>query len=513
MNKTELRSKIAKQQLALRASYEKVKILQECFSQQLNFIQSDSKRKALCCNRRSGKSFTIALYMIDQALKTPRGKFLYIGLTNESAKGAMWTDIFETVILKYRLQSMVNFKETALEIKFNNGSTIFLRGMDATPKQMNRVRGQKYTLVAIDEAQDFTQDLNQIINGVLDMTLAQNSQSVLCICGTPGKHLGEHYWWKINKPNTSETEWQKFEWSWEDNISSDSKTGERVCDNIKLHWEKKIAQNPLITNTPEYKREVLGQWVLDADVLVYRFSDSANVFDPSMVADFFYKAPSRILALDLGYYDATAFVVGAYNKRYDGILRILESHKKSGMTITDVANEVRRLDMIHHFAYIVVDAANSQAVEEMKQVHNLPLIPADKMGKEAHIALLNSDLITCNVLIDPNKNRDLIKELSTLMWDQKALRSVTVNQDGETINKGRHREDARFDNHLTDALLYCHHFSRHYWYSPDKHPFYEPGSDQDLSEKLLKHVMGKQNNVKHLRNSYLDSFFENVWDK
>jgi phage terminase large subunit len=197
VNKQQLRAKIARQQLSRQAAFANMNILATCFQQQRDFINSPSKRKALCCNRRSGKSFSIALYMIDQAIKTPRGKFLYIGLTNESAKGAMWTDIFETIILKYKINSLVTFKETALEIKFQNGATIFLRGMDATPKQMNRVRGQKYTLIAIDEAQNFTQDLNQLINSVLDMTLAQNSESVLCICGTPGSQLGEHYWWKI----------------------------------------------------------------------------------------------------------------------------------------------------------------------------------------------------------------------------------------------------------------------------------------------------------------------------
>ena len=495
MNKADLKSQIAVKELAKRSLYSTINILQECFPQQLDFIQSSAKRKALCCNRRSGKSFTLALYMIDQALKTPRGKFLYIGLTNESAKGAMWTDIFETVIIKYKLQSIVNFKETALEIKFNNGAVIFLRGMDATPKQMNRVRGQKYTLVAIDEAQDFTQNLDQIINGVLDMTLAQNKESVLCICGTPGSQLGEHYWWRINKIPTTETEWTKFNWSWEDNISKE-KNGDRVCDNIKLSVDRRLAQNALWAQTPQYRREVLGEWVLDEDVLVYRFNENLNCFSADQLSTFFFSKPTYQLSLDLGYYDATAFVVSAYNKHYDPNLYVLRSHKKSGMTITDVANEIKRLDKEYHFAYIIVDAANSQAVEEMKQVHNLPLIAAEKLGKEAHIALMNSDFITNNIRIEVSRNPELCKELKELLWDQKAL-----------LRDGKHKEDGRKDNHLTDALLYAHHYSRHYWYSPYLQPA-TSGSDQDLSNKLLSYVMGKKHNVKHLRNSYLDQMFE-----
>src|ERR1700723_1061371 len=109
MNKDQLKSKIALQQLAKRAAYHKINILQECFEQQLAFINSPSKRKALCCNRRAGKSFTVALYMIDQALRTPKGKFLYIGLTDKSAKNTMWTDIFETIITKYKLNNLCNF--------------------------------------------------------------------------------------------------------------------------------------------------------------------------------------------------------------------------------------------------------------------------------------------------------------------------------------------------------------------------------------------------------------------
>ncbi len=426
-------------------------ILQECLPYQRDFIKHPSKRKAVCGTRRAAKSFMLALYLIDAALNTPKGKFVYMGLTKGSAKNVMWTDIFEIIFAKYKIEATLNSKN---EIEFGNGAVIFLGGLDATPKEMNKLRGNAYDIACLDECQDFTQDLKQIIQSVLEMTLAQ-SQGTLILAGTPGNSLGTHYWWLVNKPDSLENEWTRFKFDWKLNTSIDRKSGIRVCDAIQNMVDEKINKNPLIIETPAFKQEIMGEWVIETSARVYK---SKNINYVKELPRDFAKGATYILSLDLGYYDATAFVIGAYNKKYNDNMYILESFKKPKLIITEVAEIIKDLKKKYNFMYHIVDAANTQAVEEMRQQHHLPLEAAEKLGKEAHIALLNSDFITNNVCILKDSNKDLIEELETLIWDQKALLI------------GKHKESASKDNHLCDALLYAHHASRHYWYQAKATP-------------------------------------------
>src|SRR5277367_4754722 len=112
-----------KQQALTEIAVKPADILSECLPYQLDFINNPDKRKCICSTRRSGKSFCLALYLISQALQVPKSKCIYMALTNESAKRTMWSDIFETIILKYDLKVQLNSK---LELEFPNGSIIYL---------------------------------------------------------------------------------------------------------------------------------------------------------------------------------------------------------------------------------------------------------------------------------------------------------------------------------------------------------------------------------------------------
>lgn len=460
---------MAQAELERRNKVVPVNILNECLPYQLEFIADPHKRKAVCGTRRAAKSFMFALYLINQALTVPKSKCIYMGLTNDSCKQIMWTDILEVIFDKYQIKAECSSK---YEIEFENGSVIFLRGLDATPHQMNRLRGQKFDIGVIDEVQDFTQDIEQIIDGVLKMSLAQTG-ATLCLGGTPGNKQGVHYWWLVNKPNTELTQWKLFHFDWKNNTSIEPKNGKRVCDAIKEEMDKDIARNLLITKTPKFRQEVLGEWVIDTDARVYRSEDS-NYIPDGYVKPWFFHDCIYNLSLDLGYIDATAYVISAYNQKYDNNLYIVESVKHSNQTITDVAQMIKAYRQKYTFQSIVIDAANRQAVEEMRKIHALPLVAADKQGKNAHIALMNSDFITKNIYIIKSTNDQLIQELNTLIWESRALA------------RGEHKEDGSKENHLTDALLYGHHASRHYWYKTYQPPVpFEESIIQEIERQFL----------------------------
>ena len=209
---SKLIQKLAKQELSRRTVEVLPDVLKECFAQQLEFITDPDKHKILCLPRRSGKSTAAAYYLINEAIVHPKSKLLYVHLTKSDAKKVMWHDIFETVIIKLGIKADL----VGLEIRFQNGSIIYLTGVDATPNEMNKLRGKKFRLAVIDECQSFTQDLKQLILQVLTPTLA-DINATICLCGTPGNQMGDHYWWTLNKPESPEKGWKFFTWSWKDN--------------------------------------------------------------------------------------------------------------------------------------------------------------------------------------------------------------------------------------------------------------------------------------------------------
>ena len=455
MNK-DLAAKLMKKELTKRAA-PLPNVLGECFPEQLAFINDTSKRKKLCLTRRCGKSTTVGLYLINEALKHPRSKSVYVGLTKDTAKKVMWSDIFESIILKLNIPA----KLVGLQIKFSNGSVIQLTGADATYKEMNKLRGEKNRIAVIDECQSFTQNLEEIVNSVILPTLT-DYDGTLCMIGTPGNQMGLHYWWQINNPENNNSHWKDFRWTWQENPF--------VRDNVKKYLDELKSKNPLIEKETSYRQEWLGEWVIEASARVYQSNSSINYI--IQLPDSFLAKAIYLLSIDLGYIDATAFVVSAYNPYFNDKLYVLNSQKFSKLTISGVADKIKEYQKLYEFKTMTVDAANRQAVEEMRIIHGLPLWAAEKQGKEAHIALLNSDFQTGRVQILKDSNKDLIVELESLIWDQRA------------ILQGKHKEDPRKENHLTDALLYGHHASRHYWFQPAK--VVDKKSNDYFAEMLLK---------------------------
>src|SRR6185369_13349727 len=127
--------KIAQQELKKRQEIKLPDILGECFAQQLDFISSPAKRKILCLPRRSGKSTATAIYLVYTALINPGCKLIYVNTTKGEAKNVMWHDVFETLFI--RLSIKAELIESKNEIRFENGSIVYLHGVDATPKEMN----------------------------------------------------------------------------------------------------------------------------------------------------------------------------------------------------------------------------------------------------------------------------------------------------------------------------------------------------------------------------------------
>ncbi len=243
-------------------------VLESAFEQQINFIKAKEKQKALFCTRRSAKSFTAGLYLVNEALKNAGCNCLFIGLTRASAKAIIWKDILTIIDSKYGLGA--SFNQTDLTMTLPNGSVISVTGADADEKEMNKLLGRKFRLVCIDEASMYTVDLRNLVYGILGPAMVDpndNDESgTICLMGT-ASDFPRGLFYDIT--TGEEKGWKLFKWAASDNPYVAKKWAEAL--------EKIRLERPAYMETPQYKQWYLNQWVIDEEKLVYRFEMARNL--------------------------------------------------------------------------------------------------------------------------------------------------------------------------------------------------------------------------------------------
>lgn len=315
-----------------------------------------------------------------------------------------------------------------------NGSVLYFSGADANVNELSKLLGQKYSGIFIDEAQSWKQDVGKLVYETLGPAVA-DYEGLIRLGGTPSNRTGTFF---HNVTTGKEPGWTVHSWTAFDNPYMREKWT-RVIDQLK-------SKHPGIENTAGFRQNYLGEWVIEDSARVFRFNRSRNFgpIPPPHPRD----REHFVIGVDLGYSpDPTAFVICSY-RGYDRRLYIHKAWKEKELIISQVATRLKALREKYPNARIVIDAANKQAVEEMRQRWGLAIEAADKHGKEAFIAIMNSDFEMGNIVVDPGAT-ELATEYETLVWDE--------SKPGQA-----RKEDPACDNHCTDAALYAWRWSHNY---------------------------------------------------
>lgn len=421
-------------------------ILSSAFPKQTEFIKHPAKQKSLFCTRRSAKSFTAGLYLVYEAVLNPGCNCLFIGLTRASAKAIIWKDILTIIDLKYGIKA--SFNQTELTMTLPNGSVISVTGADADEKEMHKLLGRKFRLVCIDEASMYTVDLRNLVYGVLGPAMVdpneEGESGTICLMGTASDFpRGLFYDITIGK----EKGWEQFHWTAFDNPYV-AKKWEEALEKIKL-------ERPTYMETPQYKQWYLNQWVVDEEKLVYRFDTNRNL--TRLVPMLPFDGWSYVLGVDTGWEDDSAFVLTAYHTN-DPYLYVLKTFKKKKMTFDDVVLKIEEYMRDKSCApqRVIIDGANKQGVESMRQRSSIPFEFAEKQDKATFIELANNDLIQGSIkILEVDTNHELWEEMASLVW----------MTDGDKIKYPK-KEHPALPNHLCDAFLYSWRCGWHYASSP-----------------------------------------------
>jgi len=398
----------------------------DLFNYQLEFIDDPCKTKTALCSRRAGKTYASCYYLLEAAHQSPHTICAYIALTRRSAKRLMWREL-KMADKKYMLG--IKFNASELIAILPNGSQIIMSGAD-DEAEIDKLRGSAYQLVVIDEAASFGPHLTSLIEEVLEPALI-DYDGTLAMIGTPASHCSGIF---FEATTGLRDEYSNHSWTILENPHVPH-AGEWLADRRKKRgWSD---------TSPVYMREWRGQWVKSDDSLIYKYGEKNLADTLSHDHDWEY-----VLGVDLGYEDATAFVVGAFCRDLPD-LYIVDSFKKSHMLPTEIAEEIRSMENTYKFIGMVADTGGlgKSIVEEFRKRHGLPLKAAEKRNKVTYIEMMNDDLATGKLKII---DREILKEWDILQWD----------------DSGK-REDGRFDNHLSDAALYMWRESRHYTFQEE----------------------------------------------
>lgn len=396
------------------------------FNKQNQAIDDSAKLRAWNCTRRAGKSTAAAIDLVETLEKYPNCKNLYLALTLDSARGILWDEL-KNMNDKFKLS--LEFKEQRSIVVHENGASIRLFGVDANAKEMRKVLGQKYKKVFIDEAGSMTIDMEKLCYQMIEPSL-MDLDGQLTLLGTC-ENIPNTFFEKVTMER--EKRWSVTKWTTADNPY------------LKDIWAREISimlsENPKIVDASWFKTHYLNIWCQDDDLLIIPFDEQRNEVSnlPSNIEWFF------VLGVDLGFNDATAFSVLAYSPYHLVCYRVF-GFKKSGLILSKAGEEIEKLRKSYDFTRIVIDGANKQGVEDLKQRMKLPLVEAEKTGKPTYLKALKDDVITGNFKIVSGSGDGLKKEWAQLQW----------------IDMNQLKEDPRCQNHESDATLYAWRECRHY---------------------------------------------------
>ena len=128
------------------------------FDKQLQFLRDPARFIAACCSRRAGKSYGLAIKLIETASSEVDHHCAYVTESKDTARRILWDVLLD---LLDKSGTAYEKNETRLEIILKEtGSHISFFGA-ALEKDQRKIRGPAYKLIIIDEVQNMRESVKK----------------------------------------------------------------------------------------------------------------------------------------------------------------------------------------------------------------------------------------------------------------------------------------------------------------------------------------------------------------
>lgn len=376
------------------------KPLRGLFAKQQLVANDNCKRKALICGGRAGKTELSLRKAASVCLRKRKAQVVFIGITRTSAENSAW-ELFRRLNDENRWGFKLN--ESRLRARAPNGSWLLICGSDSK-RELEKFRGVPWDLVIIDECGSHRPDYLEylVINVIQPRLMDRNGE--LWLLGTPTPQR-----WGIFYDITtgSDTTGRRYRgWSvhhWD------------ARDNPHVNWDRFIndpVDGVLVVNgwtidNAIFRREYLGEWVVDVTELAFRFLRERNVVNelpPLNQRD----AWRCIMAIDFGFVNATAYVVVFESELYGRKCFCVEADQRLGLAPTEVADWLR--PVIEHYKPDVLvgdlGGAGKAYAAELATRHKIHIAMAKKDDARAALETASDMLHTGQaVLLDSYSGR------------------------------------------------------------------------------------------------------------
>lgn len=398
------------------------------FPQQKAFILDEAKQVAALCGRRAGKSMALAGRLLRTAVRHPGAVSLYISQTRNNSRMIVGRALMNLSRL-WGLGLVLKEIDARLHVIHPNGHHSWLAGAHHR-EAFEDFRGHAFSEVQIDEAQFHGPYLREAVEEVLEPALG-DLDGALVVSGTPSP-MPIGFFHSVTTGLDSDEfgnripQYETHCWTMAENTFFRNGKGEKYREEVRLkrNWAP---------THPTFLREYMGEWVRDDNAIVFPYDSEKNAF-----AELPDLPLIKVLAIDIGYEDATAFVLLGYTPGSPKIY-VLEVWRRSHLIPSAIAAHIEEWRRRHKPGIIVADAGalGKGFVAEFNERYGLGVQAADKHNKVAYAEMLRGDFLSGTILINPFTCRDLLDELALLSW-----------------NEDRDGFDDRFRDDTVHALIY-----------------------------------------------------------
>ena len=404
-----------------------------CFPQQLAFVQDPAQFKTLVTPRRAGKSMGDSFALLSCAMENPGSIGLYLTLSRTDAKRIIWPTITE---LNSTLGLGAKPNESDLSLTFPNKSIVYLSGAKDR-KEMNKRRGLPLRKVIVDEAQNFSEMLKELVDEVLVPSTFDTGGDI-SLTGTPSPvPVGYFY------DASSSSAWSHHSWQMEDNPWIKIKTGKTAAQVIAAECKRR----GVAVDDPTIQRECFGRWVLDRDSLVFRYDPGLNNYETLSAGGKW----EYVLGVDIGFHDADAIAVLGWHSSSPALF-LVEEVIATKQGITELASSIEKLIKTYDPMRIVMDTGGlgKKIAEELRKRYSIPIIAAEKTRKFEFIELLNDALRTSKFKAKTSSR--FANDCMLVEWDRKGDKPKIKDL---------------FHSDICDAVLYAFREALHWLHVPE----------------------------------------------
>jgi PBSX family phage terminase large subunit len=353
-------------------------------------------------HRRFGKSTLLLFLMLEECIRNPNTRCLFLAPVKEGLK-----DYVVPVIRDCLSTCPENIKpqvhKSDFTITFSNGSEVLFRGINN--KQFNIRRGSGFKLIGIDEGRDAT-DLSTVIQSVVIPSLFDRDGRYI-ISSTPADSE-DHDLKTYRDRSIKRNRYLKHDIH--DSMASDSEifTEARVK---MLHEE--------FSDLDAWQREFECKWVRNLNLTIIPEWHKDYIKD--LTRDNLFQFYHKYVSVDSGVKDSTALLFGYYDFR-TGKLVIEDEGTLQGTEVrTDKISElikIKELDLKYVTTYRrVADNNNLILIQDLNMMYNLNFFPTSKDSLDAMVNKVRL-WINDGRLVVNSKCKMLIGNLENASWNK-----------------------------------------------------------------------------------------------